>query len=113
MLRRVSILLVVMLLLSGAYASSPSQSEPKGGTTPSDETAALQKRIADLEAQLKETSERAASLQAENDVLRSAIATIRKGRQESLPEGATPFEYNGMRFYVIPAAPAAADYGRK
>ena len=67
-------------------------------TTPTNEVAALQARVKELEAQVS-------TLQTENATLRGIIEKIAAATRG--PKDATPFEYNGMRFYVIPAAPGS------
>src|SRR5262245_8730896 len=87
---------VGMCLLLVATAAGVALSD----TPPTDDVAALRARVKELEAQVS-------TLQTENLSLRALIGKIAASQPRNGPKDAVPFEYNGMRFYVIPAAPGS------
>jgi hypothetical protein len=69
----------------------------------SDDRTAVQNRVKELEAQLASCSGQVSNVQTENDLLRQALAQISVRQPLKPPKGSVPFDFNGMRFYVMPA----------
>ena len=79
------------------------------GESSSDPVAALQAQVKGLQAQLDTSNRQISELKAENDALRgilaAKIAAQPKFQPQVQPKGSVPFDYNGMRFYLMPAMP--------
>ena len=74
-----------------------------------DATAALQAQVKVLEAQLDSSNREISELKAQNDALRGILAAKISAQPnfqpQVQPKGSVPYDYNGMRFYLMPAMP--------
>ncbi len=101
-LRSVGLALIIWLLLPAVIPNSGATDNPPAAP---DELTALKIRVQELEAQLAASDQKTAKLQAENDVLREVLSKISIDKPAARPKGSKPFDFNGMRSWIMPAAP--------
>ena len=98
-------LMLGMLLLGAAWPSLSRSADPNA-TQPPDELAKLQDRVKELEAQVASYEQQLSNLREENQTLRLALTKVAVGQPSTQPKGSVPFDFNGLRFYSMPAASA-------
>jgi hypothetical protein len=100
----ISLLVPALTPRSGASGSSPAAQ---------DELSVLRNRVHELEAQVSSCGQQVADLRAENDLLGQVISQISTDQPAPPPKGSKPFEFNGRRSWIMPAAPDGQTPGSK
>jgi hypothetical protein len=86
---------MIALVLSGEVASTPDQDLIISGSDKD-----LPYRISKLEAKIATLESRIKELESKSSVIAIPDSQVPPGNQ--LPPGATPFDFNGMRFWMVP-----------